>query len=125
MSHFSSLYPRNRTKCSRGFPSFPRFFSAFPLFFCAFPFPLFSSPAFKFAAPFLYPLPSSANESLCGGERAKFTLTEKKNDFETKLDANGRSFVIKTTDELTKNHRENNKPEDGGVMCQTTVHYVL
>ena len=40
----------------------------------------------------------------------------KKNDFEIKLDAKGRSFVIKTTDELTKNHRENDKPEDGAVM---------
>lgn len=40
----------------------------------------------------------------------------KKNDFEIKLDAKGRSFVIKTTDELTKNHRENDEQEDGGVM---------
>ena len=40
----------------------------------------------------------------------------KKNDFEIKLDAKGRSFVIKTTDELTKSHRENDEPEDGDVM---------
>ena len=40
----------------------------------------------------------------------------KKNDFEIKLEAKGRSLVIKTTDELTKNHRENDEPEDGGVM---------
>ena len=40
----------------------------------------------------------------------------KKNDIEKKLDGKGRSLVIKTTDELTKNHRENDKEEDGVVM---------
>jgi hypothetical protein len=41
----------------------------------------------------------------------------KKDDFEIQTDAKGRRFVVKlTTDELTKNHRENDEAEDGGIM---------
>ena len=40
----------------------------------------------------------------------------KMDDFEIQTDAKGRRFVVKTTDELTKNHRENDEAEDGGIM---------
>ena len=40
----------------------------------------------------------------------------KKDDLEIQTDAKGRRFVVKTTDELTKNHRENDEAEDGGIM---------
>ena len=43
----------------------------------------------------------------------------KKADFEVHTDATGAKFVSNVRDELTKNHREDDKAEEGGVMYAT------
>ena len=43
----------------------------------------------------------------------------KKADFEVHTDATGAKFVSKVRDELTKNHREDDKAEERGVMYAT------
>ena len=45
----------------------------------------------------------------------------KKSDFSVMTDGNGRKYVQKTTDELTKNRRENDDVLDGGIMLENSV----
>lgn len=40
----------------------------------------------------------------------------KKSDFAVKPNDKGVKYVTKISDELTKNHREDNEPEEGGSM---------
>ena len=44
-------------------------------------------------------------------------LTLRKSDFVVKTDSTGAKFVSKIVDELTKNHREDDEAEEGGIMC--------
>lgn len=46
----------------------------------------------------------------------------KKADFVIKIDTKERRFVVKTTDELIKNHRENDAAEAGGIMMANEGH---
>ena len=41
----------------------------------------------------------------------------RKSDFVVKTDSTRAKFVSKVVDELTKNHREDDKAEEGGIMC--------
>ena len=43
----------------------------------------------------------------------------KKSHFAVLVDASGKKFVSKVVDELTKNHRENDEEEEGGMMYET------
>ena len=43
----------------------------------------------------------------------------KKTDFSVKIAANGRQFIEKSVDELTKNRRESNDAQQGGVVYET------
>ena len=49
----------------------------------------------------------------------------KKSHFRVFKDASGKKYVDKVVDELTKNHRENDKEEEGGIMYEPKVRFVL
>jgi hypothetical protein len=49
----------------------------------------------------------------------------KKSHFAVMVDASGKKFVTKVVDELTKNHRENDEAEQGGMMYATKANSVL
>ena len=56
---------------------------------------------------------------LCFCRRGRQNLCQlKKSHFRVFKDASGKKYVAKVVDELTKNHRENDK-EEGGVMYET------
>ena len=57
---------------------------------------------------------------LCFCRRGRQNLRElKKSHFAVVVDASGKKFVTKVVDELTKNHRENDEAEQGGMMYAT------
>ena len=57
---------------------------------------------------------------LCFCRRGRQNLRQfNKSDFEVHNDATGAKFVSKVGDELTKNHREDDGGEEGGVMYAT------
>ena len=57
---------------------------------------------------------------LCFCRRGHQNLRQlKKSHFVVLVDASGKKFGTKVVDELTKNHRENDKPEQGGMMYAT------
>jgi len=57
---------------------------------------------------------------LCFCRRGRQNLRQlKKVDFEVHTDATGAKFLSKVRDELTKNHREDDEAEEGGVMYAT------
>ena len=58
---------------------------------------------------------------LCFCRRGRQNLRRlKKTDFEVHTDATGAKFVTKVRDEITKNHREDDEAEEGGVMYAQT-----
>ena len=57
---------------------------------------------------------------LCFCRRGRQSLRQlKKSHFAVLVDASGKKFVTKVVDELTKNHRENDEAEQGGMMYAT------
>ena len=57
---------------------------------------------------------------LCFCCRGRQNLRQlKKSHFRVFKDASGKKYVAKVVDELTKNHRENKKEEEGGIMNET------
>ena len=57
---------------------------------------------------------------LCFCRRGRQNLCQlKKSHFAVMVDASGKKFVTKVVDELTKNHRENDEAEQGGMMYAT------
>jgi hypothetical protein len=57
---------------------------------------------------------------LCFCSRGRQNLRQlKKSHFAVMVDASGKRFVTKVVDELTKNHRENDEAEQGGIMYAT------
>ena len=57
---------------------------------------------------------------LCFCRRGRQNLRQlKKSHFRVFKDASGKKYVAKVVDELTKNHRENDKEEEGGMMYET------
>ena len=64
---------------------------------------------------------------LCFFRRGRQNLRRlKKSHFAVIVDASGKRFVTKVVDELTKNHRENDEAEQGGIICMPPkAHSVL
>lgn len=57
---------------------------------------------------------------LCFCRRGRQNMRQlKKSDFAVKTNDKGVKYVTKISDELTKNHREDNEPEEGGSMYET------
>jgi hypothetical protein len=57
---------------------------------------------------------------LCFCHRGRQNLRQlKKNDFLVHTDSAGTKYVLKIIDEMTKNHRENDEAEEGGVIYET------
>ena len=57
---------------------------------------------------------------LCFCRRGRQNLRQlKRSDFVVKTDSTGAKFVSKVVDELTKNHREDDEAEEGGIMYAT------
>ena len=57
---------------------------------------------------------------LCFCRRGHQNLRQlKRSDFVVKTDSTGAKFVSKVVDELTKNHREDDEAEEGGIMYAT------
>ena len=56
---------------------------------------------------------------LCFCRRGRQNLRRliRKSDFVVKTESTGAKFVSKVVDELTKNHREDDEAEEGGIMC--------
>ena len=55
---------------------------------------------------------------LCFCRRGRQNLRRlRKSDFVVKTDSTGTKFVSKVVDELTKNHREDDEAEEGGIVC--------